>query len=169
MIDQTRRRLQILAPLIDQFAREAQIAPELLRSLILTENETINIFAMRFEPGFWATYIENQPQYLRHPWIAWPDVMASSYGLCQVMYTTAEWACDKWALRWDGRQPWELFMPSLNLRLGALVLGHKIRRYGVRDGVAAYNSGKPRKNIAGRLLNERYVRRFEDHLGRSLA
>lgn len=169
MTDETRRRLKIFAPLIDQYAREAQIAPDLLRVLLLTENEPIDIFARRFEPGFWATYIQDQPQYAHHPWIAWPDVLASSYGLVQIMYTTAEWASDKWAIRWDSRQPWELFMPSLNLRLGALVLAHKIRRYGTRDGVAAYNSGKPRKDIAGRLLNERYVRRFEDHLGRSLA
>lgn len=166
--DRRRERLGILRPVIDTAAARAGIDRSLVVALVLTENHQMDPLATRFEPGFWSQYIEPVPAYRTHPWYAWPKVMASSYGLCQVMFTTAEWARDRLGIPWSGG-PWDLFQPDLNLRLGAAILAHKIARYGKRDGVAAYNSGKPRHDLSGTLTNEVYVRRFEGWLGANLA
>jgi hypothetical protein len=169
MIGDRAMKLKALATTIQVAARDHGIGEDFLRALILTENDQVDPLAIRFEPSFWANYVEGRGEYLRHPWYPWPEVLASSYGLVQVMFTSAEWAANRFGVRWSG-SPWDLFVPSTNLAMGAAILGHKMTQFGVRDGIAAYNAGTPRRiGTTGTLANEAYVARFERWIGRPLS
>lgn len=176
-----------VAPLIEGIERKVGLPAGLLTALVLTENGSaqhselafaaapLDPFARRYEPGFYRHYIRGT-SWEQEPWGDVPEVIASSYGLCQVMLTTAIWAKRKGLLRpwpsaaggvpvdpaalpdaWDG-EPWSLFEPIVNLRVGAEVLRYKARRFGSwKAGIAAYNAGSPRRMDDGLFVNQRYV------------
>lgn len=118
-----------------------------------------DVFARRVEPGFWRTYIRGT-DWEKTTWGPFPEIIAASYGLAQIMYTTALWAWRRELIEpalWDG-EPWSLFRPRTNLELGAAVLAYKARRFGGWDaGVAAYNAGSARRMNDGLFVNHAYV------------
>jgi hypothetical protein len=154
---------------IDAAVAETGASKELIAALILTENEPCDPMARRKEPAFYDRYIKGQPTWIGSPWYDFPEIIAASYGLTQVMFTTAQQIARKHAIEWSG-QPWDLFNPWVNIRLGAAHLMDCIAKYGSeRDGVAAYNAGTPRKTDSGIYVNQAYVDRFEKFLGRRLS
>lgn len=116
--------------------------------------------AFRHEPAFWDRYLKNNPAYSRRN----PREVASSYGLCQVMYSTA-------VEHGFAGKPWELFDPVVGLEWGARVLerliawanglytGDESERAGVvlRAALAAYNGGRVGNSPAGPLRNRAYA------------
>jgi len=160
-------RLLDYAHFIDAASAATGLDRGMIAALILTENAPCDPLARRVENDFYYRYIHGKPSWVGAPFYSYPEIIAASFGLVQIMFTTAGEVARKHNVRWDGK-PWSLFEPGLNIRLGASKLKDCIAKHGEREGVAAYNSGTPRRNDAGELVNERYVKRFESYLGRRL-
>ncbi len=152
---------------VDAAVAETGLAKEFIAALILTENEPCDPMARRAEMGFYKRYILDRPAWIGAEWYGWPEVIAASYGLTQIMFTTAQEVARKHNVAWSGN-PWDLFGPWLNIRLGGMKLRDCIHQHGERAGVAAYNAGTPRKGNDGKYENEEYLERFETFLGRRL-
>jgi soluble lytic murein transglycosylase-like protein len=73
-----------------------------------------------------------------------PQINDASYGLMQLLQRTA-------AGMQPGVTPSDLFDPSINIDLGTRYLSGQVNRYGLPDGISAYNAGHP---ISG---NAQYV------------
>lgn len=88
--------------------------------------------AFRFEPGFYLRYLEKDPKFKGQD----PRRISSSYGLMQLMYTTAL------ELGFQG-EPEELFDVGLNINLGTKLLAKLLKKFDgdVEKTLAAYNGG----------------------------
>lgn len=76
---------------------------------------------------------------------------AFSYGLMQIMGATARATGYKGPLA-------DLFDPRTNLDIGCKFLKGLVTKYGnMKDAIAAYNAGAPRKNPDGTYKNQDYV------------
>jgi soluble lytic murein transglycosylase-like protein len=118
--------------------------------------------AYRFEPGFWAKYMKDKPEWKGRD----PAIVSASYGLCQLMWSTA------WTLGFRGTQE-DLWNPVINIELAAKllsVLRGKVKKAGVLDKFPAlfewdvvlclYNggtTGNPSED--GKLRNQKYADR----------
>ena len=94
---------------IETAATAWELDPHLLEALVIAESAG-HADAFRFEPLYAQRYrvAERYPQ--------WPvRAVAASYGLCQLMFLTAK------GLGYVG-EPEGLFLPSLNISLGAQYL-----------------------------------------------
>jgi hypothetical protein len=108
----------------------------------------------RYEPGFWDRYMgpssRTWPKYRppsEHPAVveAWKRRVSASYGICQVMFTTAQ------ERGFVGR-PEALFDPMLSAYYGAKHLRHLLdgpAKGDLRDALAAYNTGRARDELTG--------------------
>ena len=77
----------------------------------------------------------------------------TSWGLMQVLLKTA-----KWILGNENLAIQELIKPDINISAGAKYLSTLLAKYGnVRDALAAYNAGSPRRNKDGSYVNQEYV------------
>lgn len=146
-------------------AHEITGLPVTLIWAVLMQESSHDIMARRVEHGFYERYIRSKPQWIGHQYYKQPGIIAASFGLMQVMYTTAEWAVQKklpaaLCAQWDWT-PWGLCAPRVNVLIGAAVLRYKVSTFGPRDGIAAYNAGSPRKDANGVLANSAYVASVE--------
>jgi len=132
-------------------AHEAGLDGALLFAVIKTESGW-NPRAFRHEPAFYTRYIADNPD-LNALWGGAPRRISSSYGLGQLMYTTA---LENGFSR--NRPPEDLYDPKTNLELTIRLLTRLLRKYGgnVKDAVAAYNSGRP-FDKAPRFTRETHV------------
>lgn len=118
--------------------------PHLLQAVVEQES-SYRFYAYRFEAAFYDRYLKGKPEYA-----GWsPEECSASYGLCQVMFSTAR------EHGYTG-EPWGLFDPNVNLDIGARVLGKllvwarsqykglasKEAATVVRSALASYNGGK---------------------------
>ena len=120
-------------------ARRHGINPRVLLAVVDIESRW-NPTARRFEPDFFDRYIRGKPEFTGLPWYGDPERISSSYGLGQLMYTTAlEMGYPRTA------RPEGLFDPATNLGIAAAYLAKLKQRHGGRlhDMIAAYNSGRP--------------------------
>lgn len=133
------------AELIRAYA-QAQIPIGLLHAVISVESAW-DILAHRTEPAFYQRYIQGNQDLLGHRWYLCPRLISASYGLMQIMHTTALWWVQKSGFPGLGRKlreaPWLLFEPDTNLKIGSEILGYKMHRYGAPMGILAYNGGQP--------------------------
>jgi hypothetical protein len=140
-------------------SKKYRIPKLILKSVAMAESSMMQD-AFRHEPGFWHKYLKNNPE--------WKDkdqaVVSSSYGLMQLMWTTA------WLLGFRGTQE-DLYNPVINIELGAkllrqiadrvIVLGYSNRFFWLSPLVitlARYNGGSyqnPDDN--GNIRNQKYV------------
>lgn len=108
--------------------------------------------AFRHEPGFWLRYMAHKPEWDG----AVPMRVSSSYGLMQVMFTTA---LDHGFPRKD--PPEMLFVPTINLEYGCRVLASCMAwaKGDTAAALAAYNGGKTADNGPGvpKKRNQVYV------------
>ena len=110
--------------------------------------------AFRYEPAFWRRYLATNPVYANEE----PRRVASSYGLMQVMFTTAL------AQGFNG-EPELLFDIRINLDIGCRVLGRLLARTDgdEAEALAAYNggwgnrTGELPKLYAQRVLHRRRI------------
>lgn len=119
-------------------AAQAGVPGNLLFAVIHTESGW-NPRAYRYEPGFFNRYIRPNAD-LRRLWGGNPRRISASYGLGQLMYTTA---LDLGFPR--SRPPEDLYDPTLNLDLTIRLLDRLLKKHrgDVKDVIAAYNSGRP--------------------------
>jgi soluble lytic murein transglycosylase-like protein len=108
--------------------------------------------AYRHEPRFWLRYMADKPEWDG----AIPDRVASSYGLMQVMFTTAlQFGYPR------HEAPEMLFVPIVGLQYGCRVLADRMAwaKGDVSAALASFNGGKTADNQPGvaRKRNQTYV------------
>jgi soluble lytic murein transglycosylase-like protein len=135
-------------PNIEFAATQAGIDPDLLEALVITESSG-QADAFRFEPGFYKRYLEGKPEWAGQI----PRRISSSYGLCQIMLPTAR----QYGFR---AEPEMLFLPDVNLALGAKILARLIQQFGdIEDALQAYNGGPGNVGMpATRVYSDKVLR-----------
>ncbi len=137
---------------------------KLLLKAVAEVESGMNQTAYRYEPGFWAKYMKDNPEWKDKD----PSVVSASYGLCQLMWSTA------WGLGFRGTQE-DLWNPVINVELGGKllrVLIDKVRKraawtdsrlWDIEIALACYNGGAfGNPDEKGNLRNQRYVDRVLD-------
>lgn len=159
--DAWRAWLPVYRPLIEQAAAVHEIEPVRLAALVWQETGggvrftpgegTVwsPRFLYRYEPGFWARYLEGKPEWAPpasdSPAVAevWKRRVSASYGLCQLMYPTAVWLRGG-----EFFEPEDLFSPALSLDLACRLLRVHLRAGRTwRQALAAYNTGRARDDL----------------------
>jgi soluble lytic murein transglycosylase-like protein len=144
--------------IITNCARTYKLDEKLIRAIIKKESSW-KVYAFRREPKFWVNYGVNIKRFfLTTPekdevWLSSPDIVSSSYGLMQIMLSTAM----ERGFRFEF--PFELFEPATNIKWGCSHLRYLHNKYGDwNDVIAAYNQGNNRKRLDGKYNNqEAYV------------
>jgi len=150
--------------IIRKYSTILNIEARLIKGIIRTESD-FNPWAIRVERGFWRRYwIGIKALFVRTPekdeqWLAYPDFVSCSYGLMQLMLTTAM------ELGFRFRFPTELLYPDTNIRYGCLLLKKFHDQYGNwNDAVSAYNQGNNRKKPDGTYVNQDYVNKVRKNM-----
>lgn len=117
---------------IEFAAKQHGIDADLLEAVVLTESNG-RADAFRYEPGYYQLYLADKEEFQGK--IA--RRIASSYGLCQVMYPTAlQYGFSPQA------EPEMLFLPDLNLDLAAKILAALFKKFrNIEKALQAYNGG----------------------------
>lgn len=144
--------------IITNCSRIYKIDEKLIRAIIRKESSW-QVYAFRREPKFWITYGANVKKLFSltpqkdEVWLSSPDIVSSSYGLMQIMLSTAMERGFRFTF------PFELFEPATNVKWGCSHLKYLYDRYGDwNDTIAAYNQGNNRKRLDGKYENqEKYV------------
>lgn len=122
-----------------EYDREIRLAavqhtldPQLVTAVVLQESSG-HTDAFRYEPEFYDRYLAHKPEYAGKP----RRRVSSSYGLMQVMYSTAR-------QHGYGGDPEGLFLPACGLEYGCRHLRLLLNQHGsVEAALAAYNAGSP--------------------------
>lgn len=104
-----------------------------LVAAIVEQESNYRFHAYRYEPNFWTKYLATNPMYAARE----PREVSASYGLMQVMFTTA-------VEHGYAGEPWGLFAPAESLEFGCRVLAGNLTWASghTRQAVAAYNTGR---------------------------
>jgi soluble lytic murein transglycosylase-like protein len=115
-------------------AKTHGLDPNLVEAVVRVESGGL-ANAYRFEPGFWARYLATDERYRYRN----PRRVSASYGLMQVMYSTAVEAGLSVAT-----EPEMLFVPGVSLQYGCAHLASLLAwsKGNVEQALAAYNGGK---------------------------
>lgn len=120
-------------PDIEFVAKEHGIDPDLLEALVLVESSG-RADAFRHEPAYYERYLKGKKEWAGQI----PRRVASSYGLMQIMYPTAvQYGMNRFY------EPEMLFLPIINLNIGAKILAALLKRFNgsVEKALQAYNGG----------------------------
>jgi soluble lytic murein transglycosylase-like protein len=133
---------QLIADIAQDYGHE----PRLVNAIAWQESN-FKSSAYRFEPNFWRKYLVRDSRFAN----AIPERVAASYGLLQVMYTTA-------LEHGYFGEPEFLFVPSVGLHYGCAHLAH-LRDWAKGDislMLAAYNGGQgsPNAVYAGQVMRK---------------
>jgi soluble lytic murein transglycosylase-like protein len=106
--------------------------PNLVEAIVIAESSGCTD-AFRYEPGFYRRYLESNPKYADQN----PRRVSSSYGLMQVMFSTAQ----QYGF---SEVPEALFVPETGLQYGCLHLKRLMAwaKGDTRKAAAAYNGGQ---------------------------
>lgn len=119
-------------PLLEATAAKYDLDPNVVEAITFQES-SYRPSAFRFEPMFYARYIKDNPRFNRME----PVRVASSYGLMQVMYTTAvDFGFTQ--------EPEYLFIVDINLEFGCKFFADLYAWAGhdTKKALQAYNGGK---------------------------
>jgi soluble lytic murein transglycosylase-like protein len=120
--------------LADRYCVELKVSQSLILAMIQQESAG-NEKAKRYEPAYERKYILNNKVWIdrcREGGFTSKEA-ATSYGLMQLMFPTA------WG--YNIRKPEQLYDPETNLRVGIAFMASKLKKYDMRDALAAYNGG----------------------------
>lgn len=131
--------------MLGAYEKEFDLPAGVLGAVIAQESSG-NPYATRYEPDFFAKYIEFRPRVKLGG--TWPAAVtedterhgrATSWGLMQVMGQVAR------ELGFEGNYFTELSEPSVGVRFGAMFLKRKLDVYGpdLSQALSAYNGGTP--------------------------
>jgi soluble lytic murein transglycosylase-like protein len=128
---------------------------------IIRQESNFNPWAIRVERGFWSRYftgimqlINGTPSKADDRWAEYPDITSCSYGLCQLMLTTAI------ELGFTFTYPTELLDPITNIYYGCKLFRKLLDKYNnnEQDAIAAYNQGNNVKDSTGQYKRaQKYV------------
>ncbi len=97
--------------------------------------------AYRHEPAFYNNYIQNTTQWKNSPYHDKPKRISASYGLMQILYTTA------YSVGFRG-EPEDLYDPALNIEFGTKYIASDVQRkqheWDPPKIACAYNAGSVR-------------------------
>lgn len=143
-------------PLIEELAKRHELDPLVVEAIVWQESGG-RTHAYRFENGFWLRYLAHNPEYQDKN----PDRVSASYGLMQVMYTTAV----ECGFRGE---PELLFVPRIGLQCGCEYLARLLKwaNGDQRKAFAAYNGGKGNAMAGPPFPNEKYVKSVEQWIER---
>ena len=142
-------------------AKKQGLPPLLVKSVCFCESSYAER-AYRYEPAFWKKYLAENPEWKDKD----PAVVSASYGLMQLMWTTA------WSMGFRGTQD-DLWNPQKNVELGTRLLKMLIdkvfEKVNLRQcawlspgdiALARYNGGRWKNpDEFGELRNLKYVTR----------
>jgi len=116
---------------------------------IISQESSWKSDATRYEQKFQKKYIDTKYANFSEKW---RRDMATSWGLMQIMGIVAR------ELGFNG-EPNELINPQLNIKWGCCKLTSLMRKYtnSLKDVIAAYNAGSPRRDKNGNYVNQYYV------------
>ena len=142
--------------LFRQVGEEEGIEPWLLKAIAIKESSLIP-YSYRFGRGerrFYKRRIEGRADWTAHRYYDRPEIIAASWGLMQLLYTTAILV----GFPREG-DPWELMDNYLeNIRYGARWFRMKLRIcHHVAPALAAYNAGSANYRDDGTFQNQWYV------------
>lgn len=138
------RKRHPIHQIIIEACKQYEIPVEVLASLIIRESSG-NVGASRYEPLFYHRYIEgknlpghvppNPPRGINLT--TERRARAFSYGLCQIMGSTAR------EFGYDSNNWFDIYDPRINIFLGAKILRAYIdqKKGDVRKGLLRYNGG----------------------------
>jgi soluble lytic murein transglycosylase-like protein len=135
--------------MIEAAAAPYHLDPDLIEAIVVMESSG-NADAFRYEPGFWDRYLQHTPPYSTQI----PRRVSSSYGLMQVMYSTA-------VEHGFVGEPEELFVPMTALDYGCRVLASMLKTANgnVPRALASYNAGPGNwSSAAGQSYANRVLR-----------
>lgn len=134
---------------IEAAARKHGLDPDLVAAVCYVES-SFRPEAIRYEPAFQKKYIDVNHKYQDTP-EATRRLLASSLGIMQVMGVVAvEYGLEIRYLNW-------LVSLDTGLDYGCRHLARYMKKYGLDDAVAAYNSGTPKRDKNGIYRNQGYV------------
>ena len=144
--------------IIEQYSKMFEVDKFLVYAIIKKESSW-NPWAIRIERGFWTRYmIGIKELFFKTPqkddkWLAYPDLVSASYGLMQLMLSTAM------ELGFRFQYPTELLKPENNIKYGCVLLQRLHNRYGEwTDAISAYNQGNNKKKfLSDEYKNQEYV------------
>lgn len=113
--------------------------------------------AHRVEPAYYNRYIKDQSKWKDSPYYKFPERIAASYGLVQIMYPTA------YNIGFRGK-PEDLYDPAVNIDAGAAYMASQVKMHHwdpPKIG-AAYNAG----SVRATTQNAWGLHTFGDHLDR---
>lgn len=129
------------------------IGAEIIYGVCMAES-AMNQFAVRYEPHFKWLW---KPRESKPPGCSMDTevcLQRTSLGLMQMMGAVFR------ELGYRGWLTEVLSRPDVQIQMGAYFLARKIKKYGLANGIAAYNSGSPRFDKKdGSLINQYYVER----------
>ncbi len=121
-------------------SKKYHVPVPVLIATISTESSG-NPKAYRYEPLFYKRYIKNQKQWKKSPYYKAPRRIAASYGLVQIMYTTA------YRVGFRG-EPEDLYEPDVNIDAGAAYIASAYQvnnhKWDPPKIACAYNAGSVR-------------------------
>jgi len=137
---------------IETAAATHGLDPDLVQAVVEQES-SYRWFAYRFEPAFYTRYLAHLPAYADRD----PREVAASYGLMQVMFTTAIE---------DGftGEPWDLFRPNVALDNGCRHLATLLAWANgeVSQALGGYKAGRGGwKGKAGRAYSASVLARYQ--------
>jgi soluble lytic murein transglycosylase-like protein len=145
--------------LFEKTGKDYHIKSLLLKAIAVRES-ALNPRAYRHEPEYWEHYLKHLDSWKDKE----PTIVAASYGLMQILFTTAS------GLGFVGTAE-ELYDPTINIDLGAKALFEIMERVKKHDysnfdlwpieiGLSRYNGGSFRNpDMEGKLRNQLYVDR----------
>jgi len=132
-------------PMITKASEKYGVPIPAIIATISTESSG-NPKAYRYEPLFYKRYIKDQKEWKGSPYHNYPRRIAASYGLVQIMYTTAYNAAG-----FRGK-PEDLYDPALNINAGAAYIAsaYQVKQHGWDPPkiACAYNAGSVRATKA---------------------
>lgn len=150
-------------PIIIKYTVAYKIDPDLIKAIIMQESG-FDPWAIRVEKGFWRRYVVSIKNLFMstkekdEKWLAYPDLVSASYGLMQLMLSTAM------ELGFRFKYPTELLNPDINIKYGcALLKKLQVRYDDWTDAISAYNQGNNRKKLDGGYVNQEYVSSVLNH------
>lgn len=154
MIDQQRWEFTAYDSLFAETGKKHGLDPWLIKGVACQESH-LQWLAYRHQRGerrFYRRRIEGVQEWIGHPYYHKPELIAASFGLMQLMYTTALMV----GFPWDGPW-WDLCDPATNIELGATYLRQLIDRYEADSpAISVYNAGALRIR-EGKFENQWYV------------
>lgn len=135
--------------LIDRVATKYSLPADVVYGICMQESQ-LNPFAARYEPHYrWTVDVGSVKPAICSKWTEL-RLQMMSLGIMQVMGAVYR------ELGYEGWLTAVFADVETQLEYGCRHLAKKVRKYGMMEGILAYNAGSPRKNDESEYVNQYY-------------